>query len=386
MGDVAELLVLLHGARGRISTVRATVRIWRHIGRHDEAVQRAGWTSYASSGTPASEALEELVRVWFAPPDRAREEREGSQDASVGVRRGPHWWRYDDVNGALSNEGAPDSQSGIGDELDWLLDPAPVIGLLEFDKIVRAQRAGRPVMRVRAVPRTPAAGNDGPLMRLGAVGADELLLDVDAERGALLRIESRFEREPIALSEVVEIAFDEAFDEGTFVFTPPPGQVVRSILDLLPVRHDLTIEQAVALAPFTVWIPARLPADWETQIGFAAEQDRPSMAPQVHLHCRAPDGTQGLRVAESPADHPGEHSDDDHARANPWRTIDRDRRRMQLREPDESWLPAQVRLELDGTRILIQSADLEADALADVAAGLVRAPSEPPEREDPEAA
>jgi outer membrane lipoprotein-sorting protein len=378
MSDVAELLVLLHGARGRISTVRATVRMWRHVRRHGEALERAGWVGYAPSisGAPGREAVEELVRVWFAPPDLAREQREGSYGASVGVRRGLDWWRYDEVNGAMSNQGAPDSRSGIGDELGWLLDPAPVMGLIEFDKIVRARRAGRPVLRVRAVPRTPSAGNDGPLIRLGATGADELLLDVDAERGALLRIESRFEREPIALSEVVEIAFDEPFGEDTFVFTPPAGEAVRSVVDLLPVRHDLTIEQAVALAPFTVWIPARLPADWETQIGFAAEQDRPPMAPQVHLHYRAPDRTHGLSVAESPADHPGDHSE--HARANPWRTIDRNQRRMQVREPTESWQPAQVRLELDGTRILIHSTDLDADALADVAAELVRAPSEPP--------
>jgi len=119
---------------------------------------------------------------------------------------------------------------------------------------------------------------------------------------------------------VVEIGFDEAFDEDTFVFTPPAGEAVRSVVDLLPIRHDLTIDQAVALAPFTVWIPARLSAQWEAQIGFAAEQDRPPMAPQVHLHYRAPDGTHGLSVAESPADHPGEHGDYGHARAHPWRT------------------------------------------------------------------
>jgi hypothetical protein len=278
-----------------------------------------GFRMRRAPGAPEREAIEELVRLWLAPPDRAREEREGSQGASVGVRRGAHWWRYDEVNGAMSNQGAPDSG-----------------------------------------------------------GADELLLDVDAERGTLLRIESRFEREPIVLSEVVEIPFDEAFDEDTFVFTPPAGEAVRSIVDLLPVRRDLTIEQAVALAPFTVWIPARLRADWQTQIGFAAEQDRPSMAPQVHLHYRAPDGTHGLSVAESPAGHPGEHSDYEHAQPNRWRTIDRNQRRMQVREPAESWQPAQVRLELDGTRILIHSTDLGADALADVAVGLVRAPSEPP--------
>jgi len=35
-------------------------------------------------------------------------------------------------------------------------------------------------------------------------------------------------------------------------------------------------------------------------------------------------------------------------------------------------------MELDNTRILIHSTDLGADALTDVAVGLVRAPSEPP--------
>ena len=379
MNDVAELLLLLHGARGRISTVRATVRIWHHLRRHSEALQRAGWSGYAplAGDAPERDAFEELVRVWLAPPDRAREERQGPHGASFGVRRGPQWWRYDEVNGAMSNEGAPDSRSGIGEDLDWVLDPAPMMGFVEFDKIERARRAGRPVLRVRAVPRTPSARHDVAFMRPSVAGADELLLDVDAERGALLRIESRFEREPIALSEVLEIAFDEQFAEDTFVFTPPDGEAVRSILDLEPVRRDLTIEQAVARAPFAVWIAGRVPADWEIQIGFAAEQERPAMAPQVHLHYRAPDGMHGFSVAESPADHPAEREDYEPARAGAWRTIDRNERRMQLREPAESWQPAQVRLELGGTRIFIHSTDVEADALADVAAGLVRAHSEP---------
>ena len=52
---------------------------------------------------------------------------------------------------------------------------------------------------------------------------------------------------------------------------------------------------------------------------------------------------------------------------------------MEIREPVESWHSAQVRLHLDGTRVLIRSSDLTAAALADVAAGLVRAPAEPPD-------
>jgi outer membrane lipoprotein-sorting protein len=374
MTDLGELLVLLHGARRRISTVRATVRMWRHVVRQSEALQRAGWTAYAPSAGE-SEEIEEVVRVWFAPPERVREEREGSHGASVAICRGPHWWRYDEVNGAMSNEGAPDSRGGIGDELYWLLDAAPAIGLLEFDTIVRAARAGRSVLRVRAVPRTAAAGNDGALIRLGAAGADELLLDVDAERGTPLRIESRFAGEPMALSEVVEIAFDEEFGDDIFVFTPPPGEPVRSVLDLLPVRHGLTIEQAVALAPFTVWIPARLPAGWESEIGFAGEEERPQMAPHVYLHYRAADGTHALRISESPADHPNDEEAE--GPGGSWQEIERNHRRMQTREPAESWQPAQLRMELEGTRILISSTDLGVDALAELAVGLVPAPPEP---------
>jgi outer membrane lipoprotein-sorting protein len=378
MSDVADVLVLLHGARGRVSTVRATVRMWRDVRRHGEALQRAGWVGYAPLDAPEPEAFEEIVRVWFAPPGRVREEHEGRHGAWVGVCRGGQWWRYDEVNGAMSNEGTPpDSRSGIGDELEWLLDPAPAMGMLEFDTIVRARRAGRPVLRVRAVPRTPAAGNDGPLMRLGAIGADELLLEVDAERGALLRIESRFEREPIALSEVVEIAYDEAFADDTFVFTPPPGEAVRSVVELLPVQHDLTVEQAVAVAPFTVWIPARVPADWEAQIGFAVGQHRPAMAPHVFLHYRAPDGTYSLRIAESPADGPRDLEAE--GPGGTWHETQRGEQQVHVREPTDPWQTAQARVELDGTRILIQSTNLTADALADVAAGLIRAPTAPPE-------
>ena len=51
---------------------------------------------------------------------------------------------------------------------------------------------------------------------------------------------------------------------------------------------------------------------------------------------------------------------------------------MKVRELAEGWQPAQVLLELDGTRIHIHSADLTADWLADLAAGLVRAPPKPP--------
>jgi len=381
MTDLGDLLVLLHGARGRVSTVRAVLRTWRDIRVGGDAmarlVERGDVVAYGPGDARESRSFESLVRVWLSPPDCAREEREDPGGSSFGVRRGGMWWRYDPYNGAMSNEDQPDTGSGIGQELGWLLDPAALIGLLDFGAISAGERAGRPTVRVHARPRAAAEGHeDAALWRFGAMGADELHLDVDAERGMLLRTEARFEGRPFAVSEILEVAFDEQFPGDTFVFTPPPGEEVRSVAEQFPVRRNLTIEQAVALAPFTVWIPARLPGGWETEIGFAAEQDRPPTAAHVFLHYSAPDGTHALRIAEAPADGPRDIEAE--GPGGPWREIDRNHRPMQIREPAESWQAAQARLDLDGTRILIHSSDLAADALADLAAGLVRAPSVPP--------
>ena len=262
-----------------------------------------------------------------------------------------------------SNEGA----STVAEAFRPLHDPAPIIGLLDFAAFARSSCAGRATVRVHATPR-----GDEPLARLGVLGADELRLDVDAERGTLLRVEARAEGRPFVISEVLEIAFDEVFPEETFVFTPPPGEQLRPAPDRVAPRRDLTIESAVALAPFTVWIPAGVPPRWQLEIVFAPESERP---PHLHLHYHADDGTHDLDVAESPAGHPGEHGG---GRAGAWRAIEREGRSMEVGERAGDRQPAQVRLELDRTRILLQSTTLSVDILADLAAGLLHAPTRPP--------
>ena len=208
VSDLGELLVLLHGARGRIGTVQR------------EAFERSGdgWVAFGPVDREPAES-ESVSRVWLAPPDRAREER----DEFIGVRRGGLWWNYDPVNGAISNENDREVSSGVGSELWWLLDPAPVMGVLDFDAIAPGRRAGRATLEVRARPRPSTEDDNWSLIRLGGPGADELRLAVDAERGALLRVEARIEGRAFSVAEVVEIAFDETFDDDVFVFTPPPG-------------------------------------------------------------------------------------------------------------------------------------------------------------------
>ena len=74
----------MHGARGRLTTVRATVRMWSHVARTHEAMRRRG--TVVTYGPQVEEVeRESIFRVWLAPPDRAREETDGER---YSVRRG----------------------------------------------------------------------------------------------------------------------------------------------------------------------------------------------------------------------------------------------------------------------------------------------------------
>ena len=366
IGELGDLLELLHGARSRVRTVRGTVRVWRDAERFQAAIDRTGAASFAPLGGSQPAEFESRTRVWLAAPDHVRAEHEGTDGTRVGVQRGRTWWQYDEVNGAISNENDPSTEAGVGEEIRPLLDAGALTGLLDFERLGPGVRGGREAIRVRGVPRTLGRHEPWALIGIGAVGADELLLDVDAERGILLRVEARRDGEPFSIVELLEVTFDEAFPEETFVFTPPPGVQVRSTLEHGPVAFDLTVEQAAAAAPVVLWVPAE---DWEVVVAYARMEDEPPMAPQVHLQYVG----AGVRIAQSPASHPDAMSGFVFDGAGPWREVERRGRRIEIQEHADDRRPAQVRLDLEGTRVVIPSAVFGAEALADVAAGLRRA-------------
>ena len=340
----------------RVATVRATVRTWRHLGRTHRSFEDAGWTGYAPLEMP--DTLERVTRVWLAG-DRGREE---GQDGEVFVWRGSDRWRYDPSTGARSNENVPRVSPHVS-ELEWLRGAAEAIGRLDLDPPVPCRRAGRAAQAVRGLPK---AARDGELMPLGLEAATEGRLELDAERGTPLRIEARHGGEPFLIQEVLDIEFDETFPDDTFVFTPPPGVEIRSTLDDEPVRWGLTLEQATAAAPFTLWVPAE---DWDVTVAYARMEAEPPTAPQVHLQYVA----TATRIAQSPVSHPGQQASIVLEGAGPWHVTERNGRRMEVREHEEARRPAQVCLELEGTWIDIHSWELDVHALADLAGGLRRA-------------
>ena len=128
MSQLGDVLELMHGARTRYGTLRATITTWRHHERAQKAFQksmerqRAGSsgqiTLYSAGGRdePIPDTAEASVDVWLEWPRRCREERAtdhaGKPSPSTRVVDGDRWWSFDEQMGAVSNEGAGEAQTG----------------------------------------------------------------------------------------------------------------------------------------------------------------------------------------------------------------------------------------------------------------------------------
>ncbi|MBA3365251.1 MAG: hypothetical protein H0U03_05625 [Actinobacteria bacterium] len=253
MSELGDVLELMHGAHGRVETLRATIREWRHLARSHRAFERevkeSGATGYAFVAVGADEAEDELrskvsesiLRLWLEGRSRIREERESTRGVLVGpelaIKDGELWWVYSPEYGAMSNVDDPEVGSGVGQETEHLLDPSRLLAGADFTVLGRTTCAGREALRVLARPRKQEHLWPPPGLPFGA---DEHELLVDAERGILLRTATRIEGRDLEIVEMLEVAFDETFPPDTFA--PPPGEEIRS-----PGRHlseRLSVEDA----------------------------------------------------------------------------------------------------------------------------------------------
>ena len=155
----------------------------------------------------------------MAAGDRARGRRTGHR----GVVDGDEFWYYNPNHGprhAIATRSEFGGGFGPDFEIEHVFDPSvPHLELeaLELRSAGRTRAAGREAIRVEAAN---PGGWDYPPEPLWA-GADDYELLIDTERGLILRLASRREGRAFDVTEVLEIAFDEAFPEGTFVLQLP---------------------------------------------------------------------------------------------------------------------------------------------------------------------
>jgi hypothetical protein len=210
------------------------------------------------------------------------------------------------------------------------------------------------------------------LHHLGA-GAQEYAIEVDAERGVLLRAEARFDGQAISVTEAMEIAFDMPLDPELFRFTPPAGEELRRTDAMGRFRHGIPIHEAVAAAPFTVHTLADPPADWELTATLHAGSERPLVHASVGLHYRSRDATAQLNISQMAAATAEDYS------LPEGEDVERAGQSMRVRRRTDTWPQAQLSMTVDDTLITMNSDTLTADDLIRIATRLEPASAHPPQ-------
>ncbi len=388
MGSLAELLELLYGAHGRVKSARGVVWHRQSFSRMHEAHRRelervnrgrggrvgtmqTAFSRSAGEAVEPPDLYEERQRFWWQPPDRLREETQASPPARTHttVLNGGLWWTYSAESGAISNVDLDEGErtrhsAGGGERFKPLLDPSPLIPLLEFGEV--CESAGR--LRVRATPRRDL--DTLPHWHLhGVGGADAVELDVDRETGIVRRLRTILDGEELWLTELEEIALNEELPADTFVFVPPAGEQV------LPPEttrwRSYTLEEAAAEAPFPVFFIRELPeGDWRLRVNYHAPRRRPPAPALVWLIYTRSDARASIVLAQRPAgeggfgwtSYGGPPSFEEVERGGVTYTVSR-------ADPDRGHQHT-VAFERDGTSLQLQSTEIDVETLLELAAAL----------------
>jgi hypothetical protein len=381
--ELGALLVLLQGAADPFRTVQATYRTWRHQERLREAFRadteeqkRRGahikTFSSVRSGDPGPPETEETVRIW-RDGQRIREEHHGGQrDGNYSVADGPLWWVWTEHTGATSNQNDPSVGGGVGQELQVMLNPTPLLSFLRFRVAGNSQVAGRTTVTAHATPQ-PQDPRHGRFLlerhQLGK-GADHYQLEVDQERGVLLAATAIRDEQPFYKITTLAIGFDEPIPAETFQFVPPEGEEIQPTRARERMR-SITLTEAQQRAPFTVLMPDRVPTNWRVHCLFIEASQRPPLAAQVSLSYYSDDGHQSISISQMAAADAAHHYGNTINDEN-WQEVVRGETLVKVRPAE--WGQVQAYIERDGTFAFLVSNNLTSDQLATIAAGLRPAP------------
>jgi hypothetical protein len=384
MATLGEVLALLHNAEDSFTRFQGEAVVWTQVERQQEAfvaeAEESGATLMVAVGDPTEPSPQETreeLSVWIERPDRERVSRRGGYlDGHETVRVGSTWWNIGGPTGAITNEGDDSYGTGADQELEPLLNPASLLSLLRLSVVGEGRRADRETIRVLAVPREldEERGEHGWALHSLGSGADEYAIEIDAASGLLLLVEARRNGEPFRRIEFSSIELDPELPPETFVLEPPPGE--RFEKPDFESTQAMALHEASAKASFRVFVPESVPRDWELTVHYTEPYERLQVEEGVWFSYRSRDGAAGVEITQAARAEPDEQEWGDDP---PWRDLVRGDLRLRVRDRDRDWPQAQAIFERNGTRFTMTSESLTAEELADLAALLVPAPTEPPE-------
>jgi hypothetical protein len=284
VGELGDVLELLHGAAGRYRTLTAIVRKRIDFAR----LREADWPADALN-PPEPEPGDDLdttVRLFFRAPNLLR--LEGEDGGTTVLGEGGRWWI--DAEGIAGASERWDYDFGE----QWasnLLDPSGIPASALLEPRGPATQAGRAAVRVVAREKRE------PLWVAGLGPCDEFELLVDAEVGVLLRVEGRMDGEAVAIVELESAAFDEDLPDELFP-AGPPADVPREDPEPGWQSRSVSVTEAAVAASFTVWGVSGLLDEWKL---LARLSEREGDAALVELEYVAPDGIRRLTVTSTAA-------------------------------------------------------------------------------------
>lgn len=380
--SLGEALEAMHGARTRFSTLQAGVtRVVDHVlearATREQAQEhlRARGMQSPPAGTsakaPRRDGEVEGVGVVTTPlwvvaemPTRLRLEEsityDGRPVTKVDVLDGSVWRGYDPERGARFQQGGYEGSHAFH-EVGPLLDPSTLVAGQDLEVTGEATWAGRAAIRIAARPRPLLfAHYDSAILLFG--GTEHELL-VDAERGVLLRLESRFDEQPFRVFEFGDVSFDAQIPASAWEVLAPDGRPPEP----LEPRHNrpISLADAIARAPCKLFLPDRAPAGSELSIMVAPDWGDPAKARAIMFAYSWTGGTHRVQIHESPRR--SAFLDD----VEGWQEVSRDGQRILVHDggadPSGMHLRRYATLERETTHIEI-SGNLALDSLVDLAA------------------
>jgi hypothetical protein len=360
MSELGDVLALLLGAHERYSSIRATLKVRYSSSQRAQRLRQEheAETDCWRQRPVMPRSREGLLWLWMAPPDRVREEHEGELGGwRVGIRNGGSWWALDEDGVAYSNEDEPEVDTDIGERTKQLFDPRPLAAALKLSVVGGTEVAGRGAIRVRATVREAQPGRQNLELLLAG---EEFELDVDAERGVLLRRLARSGGAESSLEEVVEIAFDEDFPPQTF--EPVPGAPAASAVE----SREIPLNEAAALAGFPVRALPPLAPGWSLHSSYFPGDER-GREPEAVVLDLVYDDSRHIWIAQTAA---GQHSQIESLRS--WQPVRHEGRDAEVVRPEGGGFEAWLRFDVGGTHVVMSSRDFSVDDLLKLADGLQR--------------
>ena len=227
MGDLGEVLELLHTSPDRWNSLRLTGTAWRNARHYHDAWERwvtathskgHGSVWYQVFATVTGHAPVEATvkwRLWQLKPNKIRTEFDVGFETVKALIVGDEWWSWTRSRGLKTNRGDPSSSHGVGPG-GVLVDTPPLLSSLSLRTESRTTFASRSAYLVSGRPVPTDRTSASFVQHALGPGADRYELIVDAEIGVLLTTQAEWRHEAFYVLEVEDLGVNDKIDEQLF--------------------------------------------------------------------------------------------------------------------------------------------------------------------------